>query len=213
MILLSDNDLIVKLAQCDLIETALGSMDAKRKDCFVLNTMSYSLRLRDPDLAIRKYVGSVQAYERISEFLEGCSVLDEGPTDYELLDHLQGIDEIDPGEQTLFLHAYDHHVNDRSYQLLTGDKRALKAICSYDNLDAFEYLRTNIVCLESCMMDLIDYAGFAYVNDMVSTGRQEVLEDQYDKVLRAAFGAGRDQKHCLECLHSYCADFRWLLSY
>lgn len=213
MILLSDNDLIVKLAQCDLIRDTLASMDAKRNDCYVLNTMSYSLRLRDADFSIRKYVGSVQAYERINEFLEGCSVLGAGPTDYDLLDHLQEIDEIDPGEQTVFLHAYDHHVNDRSYQLLTGDKRALKAICNYDSLEAFEYLRTNVVCLESCMMDLIDYAGFDYVNDMVSTARQEVREDKYDKVLRSAFGASRDENHCLECLRSYCADIRWLLSY
>lgn len=213
MILLSDNDLIVKLAQCDLIDDTLASLDAKKQDCFVLNSLSYSLRLRDPDKSIQKYVGSAQAYDRINELLESCSVLGESPLHYELLEHLQEIPEIDAGEQALFLHAFDQHVNSVSYRMLTGDKRALKAICNYDTLDAFEYLRTNIVCLESCMMDLIDYAGFDYVNDMVSCARPQVAIEKYDKVLRAAFGKERTQDHCLECLRTYSDDIRWLLSY
>ncbi|EPV8688025.1 hypothetical protein ACWAUP_001696 [Pseudomonas aeruginosa] len=213
MILLSDNDLIVKLAQCDLIGDTLAAFESKNKDCFVLNTMSYSLRLRDPDLSIRQYVGSVQAYERIGQFLEGCSTLDEGPMDFDLIEHIQQVDQIDPGEQALLLHAYDHHRNDVDYHLLTGDKRALRAICSYENLDAFEYLRTKVVCLETCMMDLIDYAGHEYINDRVSNARREVAEDQYDKVLRAAFGPGRNQSHSTECLRNYCNDIWWLLSY
>lgn len=213
MILLSDNDLVIKLAQCDLIEEALGTLDSVRKDCFVLNTIRYSLRLNEPDKAIQRYVGSVQAYDRINELLESCQVLTEAPMEFDLLEHLNEIAEIDAGEQALFLHAKDNHLKAIDYRILTGDKRALRAICNYDQLDAFAFLRTKIVCLESCMMDMIDFVGFDHVNQKVSAAKQQVVEAKYDQVLRAAFGEARSQEHCLECLRNYSSDIRWLLSF
>lgn len=213
MILLSDNDLVIKLAQCDLIDEALGTLDSVRKDCFVLNTIRYSLRLNEPDKAIQKYVGSVQAYDRINELLESCQVLTEAPMEFDLLEHLNEIAEIDAGEQALFLHAKDSHSKAIDYRILTGDKRALRAICNYDQLDAFAFLRTKIVCLESCMMDMIDFVGFDHVNQKVSAAKQQVVEAKYDQVLRAAFGEARSREHCLECLRNYSSDIRWLLSF
>lgn len=213
MILLSDNDLVIKLAQCDLIDEALGSLEANRSDCFVLNTMKYSLRLNEPDKAIAKYVGSPQAFDRINELLESCSILSAAPMQYDLLEHLNEIPNIDPGEQALFLHAKDNDTNSVDYRILTGDKKALRAICNYDQLEAFEFLRTKIVCLETCMMDLIDFVGFDYVNQKVSAARPQVVEAKYDKILRAAFGQGRNIEHCLTCLRSHASDIRWLLSY
>lgn len=94
MILLSDNDLVVKLAQCDLIGEALDLLRSSAKDCSVLNTLRYSLRLNDPEKAIARYVGSVQAFERINELLDSCQVLPETPIDFDLLEHLNEIPEI-----------------------------------------------------------------------------------------------------------------------
>jgi hypothetical protein len=212
MILLSDNDLVVKLAQCDLLDVALDSFESQRSECFVLSTIRHSLRLGNPDKSIERYVGSPQAFERINEFLEHCNVLPEAPI-LDLIDHLVEIPEIDVGEQALFLHAKENHDKNLSYLMLTGDKRALRAICVYDQLDAFEFLRTKVVCLESCMMDMIDHAGFDHINEKVSAARPQVAEEKYDKVLRAAFGKDRNQDHCLDCLRHYCSDIRWLLSY
>ena len=212
MILLSDNDLVVKLAQCDLLDEALSSLEAKRSECFVLSTIKHSLRLGNPDKSIERYVGSPQAFERINDFLEHCSVLPEAPI-LDLIDHLVDIPEIDVGEQALFLHAKSNHDNNLDYFMLTGDKRALRAICAYDQLQEFEFLRTKVVCLESCMMDMIDYAGFDYINEKVSTARPQIAEEKYDKVLRTAFGKERTQEHCLDCLKHYSNDIRWLLSY
>ena len=39
MIYLSDNDIIEKLAVCDLLDDALVSLAASRRDVFVLNTL------------------------------------------------------------------------------------------------------------------------------------------------------------------------------
>lgn len=213
MILLSDNDLIVKLAQCDLIDEALETLDAQKGNCFILNTLRHSLRLSSPDNSIKNYVGSPEAFERIHVLLESCNVLPVAPMHFDLFDHLNEISEIDGGEQALFLHAKDNHEKSIDYRMLTGDKRALRAICNYDQLDAFEFLRTKIVCLESCMMDMIDYIGFDYINQKISCARPQVAEEKYDKVLRAAFGEGRSQEHCLDCLRHYSGDIRWLLSY
>jgi hypothetical protein len=143
MILLSDNDLVIKLAQCDLLQDTLGSLNSGAKGCFVLSSLPYSLRLKDPDKSIEKYVGSSQAYERICGFLEQCSVLNDAKVDFDLIDHMQQIDEVDPGE---------------------------------------------------------------YVNERVSVARKQVSEKKYDKVLRSAFGDGRDEQHCTECLKSYMVD-------
>ncbi|MGF6590694.1 hypothetical protein [Pseudomonas sp. 2835] len=213
MILLSDNDLIIKLAQCDLIGEALESLEATRKDCFVLSTIKYSLRLNDPDKSIARYVGSTQAFERINELLDTCQVLSEAPIEFDLLEHLNEIPSIDAGEQALFLHAKDNDSKAIDYRILTGDKRALRAICNYEQLEAFAFLRTKIVCLESCMMDMIDVVGFDQVNQKVIAAREQVGESKYDQVLRAAFGADRNKDHCLECLSNYSSDIRWLLSY
>lgn len=213
MILLSDNDLIIKLAQCDLIDEALSTLESAKNDCFVLNTMKYSLRLDEPDKSIERYIGSVQAYDRINELLEKCQVLTAAPIEFDLLDHLNEISAIDAGEQALFLHAKDNDSKSIDYRILTGDKRALRAICNYDRLEIFAFLRTKIVCLESCMMDMIDFVGFDHVNQKVCAAREQVAEEKYDKVLRAAFGEARNQEHCIECLRNYSGDIRWLLSY
>lgn len=207
MILLSDNDLVVKLAQCDLLQETLVSLESGANDCFVLSSLPYSLRLKDPDKSIEKYVGSVQAYERICGFLEQCSVLNDAKVDFDLIDHMQKIDEVDPGEFALFLHANDLHGSGEQFRILTGDKRALSAICSYEHFDtAFSFLPDNVDCLESSMLRIIDYAGYEFVNERVSVARQQVIEKKYDKVLRFAFGEGRDEKHCTECLRSYMLD-------
>lgn len=211
MILLSDNDLVVKLAQCDLIGEALDLLGSSAKDCSVLNTLRYSLRLNDPEKAIARYVGSGQAFERINELLDSCQVLPEAPIDFDLLEHLNEIPEIDPGEQALFMHAKDHHERVIDYRILTGDKRALRAICNYDQPQHFEFLRAKITCLESCMIGLVGNFGFDYINQKVSAAKAQVVESKYDQVLRAAFGYERGPEHCLECLHSYSNDIRWLL--
>jgi len=211
MILLSDNDLVVKLAQCDLIGESLEFLRSSAKDCSVLNTIRYSLRLNDPEKSIARYVGSAQAYERIHELLDSCQVLPEAPIDFDLLDHLNEISEIDPGEQALFMHAKDHHVRLIDYRILTGDKRALRAICNYDQPEHFEFLRTKVTCLESCMIGLVSNYGFDHINQKVSTAKEQVVNSKYDQVLRAAFGDGRSQEHCVECLQSYSSDICWLL--
>ncbi len=207
MILLSDNDLVIKLAQCDLLQDTLGSLNSGDKDCFVLSSLPYSLRLKDPDKSIEKYVGSSQAYERICGFLERCSVLNDAKVDFDLIDHMQQIDEVDPGEFALFLHASDRHGWGEEFKILTGDKRALSAICSYEHFDTvFSFLPGNVDCLESSMLRLINCAGYEYVNERVSVARKQVSEKKYDKVLRSAFGEGRDVQHCTECLNSYMVD-------
>ncbi len=203
MILLSDNDLVIKLAQCNLIEEALFSLNASASDCYVLNTFQYSLSLRDPDKSIRKYVGSVQAYDRICELVGRCNILAEGPIDFELIEHMEQIPQIDPGEFALFLHARYHYEGNERFRILTGDKKALSAICNYEEFDAFSFLTGNVCCMESTLIGLINNFGFDYVNERVIVAKSLVVYGKYDGVLRSAFGMGRDQAHCTDCLTSF----------
>lgn len=206
MILLSDNDLLVKLAQCNLIDVALASLNAGPQHCYVLDTMKYSLRLRDPDLSIRKYVGSTDAYDRINHLLSECNELPAAPLGSDLVDHMSKIPQIDPGEFALFLHAQQHSLANSDYRLLTGDKRALKAICEYGDFHHFEFLCSQVCCLESCMLGLIQNFGFDYINSCVTNAKDIVLENKFDKVLRAAFGTGKEQQNCTDCLYYYFSD-------
>ena len=206
MILLSDNDLVVKLAQCDLIDTALYCLGAARQDCYVLDTMKYSLKLNDPEKSIQRYVGSAKTYERISELLQECRELPAAPLDSTLLDHMYQIPQIDPGEFALFLHAEEKSKAAAAYKVLTGDKRALRAICAYEDFNHFEFLCSQICCLESCMIDLIKSVGYESVNSCVISARQDVLPSKFDSVLRTAFGAERSEDHCVDCLHQYFSD-------
>ncbi|NAT22096.1 hypothetical protein [Pseudomonas syringae] len=213
MILLSDNDLIIKLAQCDLLYESLTWLEADATDCFVLQSFQYSLQLKDPDKSIAKYVGSPQAYDRICTFYEACSVLGEADVDFELIDHMEQISEIDPGEFALFLHARHQYDKLEDFKVLTGDKRALSAICAYGDFElAFPFLPGNVECVESTMLNLINIFGYKYVNERVSKAKHEVIEKKYDKVLRAAFGSNRMEQHCGECLRSYMSGMEALFN-
>lgn len=204
MILLSDNDLIVKMAQCDLIDDTLEMLELTYKECFILSSLKYSLRLDDPDLSIRKYFGSCQAYDRASQVVNSCSCISEMPQEnIELLVHMQEITEIDPGEFILLQQAKHHYDKSLEYKLFTGDKRALSAICEYEHFEIFGFLKRNIICLESCLLDLIHYRSFEYINTKLITARSQIDDKKFDTVLRMAFGSGKSQEDSTTCLKEY----------
>lgn len=204
MILLSDNDLIVKMAQCDLIDDTLEMLELTYRDCFILGTLKYSLNLDNPDLSIKKYFGSHQAYDRATEAVNNCSCIsDITPQNIDLLLHMQEITEIDPGEFILLQQAKHNYDNSLNYKLFTGDKRALYAICEYEHFEIFEFLKRNIICLESCLLDLISHRSFDYINSKIITAKSQIDDKKFDTVLRIAFGSGKKKDDSIECLKEY----------
>ncbi|MNV63411.1 hypothetical protein D3C71_1560030 [compost metagenome] len=88
MILLTDNDILVKLAQCDLIDEALAVFQCGLSDCYVLDSAKHSLYLNDVEKCVSRRVGSYQSYDRLCNLVQSCCVLDAADEDLDFMDEL-----------------------------------------------------------------------------------------------------------------------------
>ena len=106
MIYLSDNDIIEKLAICDLLDDALRAYDANRSDVWVIPTLKYRIGVRSPRPKVVKRLGAEVA-ARLVEFLNDVrEIQDYSVTEHEFLESLDESVEIDPGE-ILICHCTD----------------------------------------------------------------------------------------------------------
>ncbi len=68
LICLADNDIIHKLAACDLLDDALTALDLDRQDVYVLPTAKHKFGVtKDPTKAEKKY--GAEIFARIRDFL------------------------------------------------------------------------------------------------------------------------------------------------
>lgn len=191
MIVLSDNDIVLKLAGCNLLEQFFEILEVDLEN-IMITTMAYHAI---PKQAKKKLVDD-KAKQRLGQFINSVGIVPL--VDSDLLYELQGFENMDGGESRLMLAASQ---NSDAY-LATGDKRCLKSLI--DNqlskpLDqVFNSLQQRVYCLETAFMLMIENLGFDKVNDMVINRCVD------DGVLRMAFGKERDIEHATECLKSYC---------
>jgi len=205
MILLSDNDILIKLSQCDLVDEFLTVYGCTLNECRVLNEARYSLFLNNPDKCIARRVGSAAAYDRLHQLVMSCATLGAAEEDLDFLEELSQIDNIDPGEQALLLHASNMNRSGESYYLATGDRKALLGIHNSASDRAKEVLIGRVDCTESLILKFIGVYGFDIINSKISSAAQSTSSDRFDDVLRMAFGSQRDKTHATECLQSYLA--------
>lgn len=205
MILLTDNDILVKLAQCDLIEEALSVFQCGLADCYVLDSAKHSLYLNDVERCVSKRVGSYQSYDRLCNLVQSCRVLGAADEDFDFMDELLQIDSIDDGELLLLMHAFSLHQNQQPYSFTTGDKRALVGILMSQSDRARQILFQRVECVESIILKAIRIYGFTHISTKLIQAQAHVSAEKYDKVLRMAFGAGRDEHHSNTCLSQYLA--------
>jgi hypothetical protein len=199
VIYLSDNDIIEKLAVCDLLDDALTSFGASPTDVFVIPTLKY--RFRGPAKAkAEKRLGG-DAVARILEFLGSVQdIRDYSPSDQQLLDDIV---DIDPGE-TILLSATGFHSD---YLLLTGDKRCLRKIAACPDCRVIALrIQGKVVCFEQILLRLIAQFGFERVLGKV------VGVLYCDTALRSAFGSGMQstQSNAVGCLETYIEELRRL---
>jgi len=203
MILLSDNDVLIKLSQCDLIDEFLAACGCTLSQCHVLNEARFSLFLDNPDKCIAKRVGNSSAYDRLYQFVMSCSRLGAAAEDIDFLEEISVISSIDPGEQALLLHAYNMHQSGNEYYIATGDKRALSGIHQSNSERARNILTARVDCTESLALKFMNTFGFELINSKISSAASTT--DRFDSVLRMAFGEHRDEAHARGCLQSYLA--------
>lgn len=203
MILLADNDIILKLAQCDLLEDLPELLDESASDVFVTPTARYQLLPKKEGKALEK-CGSEAVRDRITVFMSKAQVIPE-IRGQELLKTLEGIDNINGGEAMLFAAA----VELSNHHLMTGDKKSLCALLSNQHrLPAvYDALRGKVVTFESALLLALKKKGFAVV-------KQKLLGcPRPDGVLRLVSKPEMKEPDLVECLSSYTREVGNLLAF
>jgi hypothetical protein len=182
VIYLSDNDIVEKLAICDLLDEALAAFDATRADVLVIPTLKNRIGIGTPRPKVVRRLGAEVA-ARLVEFIGTVKEI----TEFSAEDHLmlEGLDdsiEIDPGE-IILLSATSRL---KEYLLLTGDKRCLKAVATcHECGEIARRIQGRVVCFEQIIRRIIDATSFEQVR-----GKVVPVMHNYDTALRAAFGSG-----------------------
>lgn len=189
-----DNDIILKLATCNLFSEAISSLGLDETDLRVLESAKYVF-LRNRKVK-NKYPQSIR--DNTILIVDRCQKIQ--PEISEEVGQLQ-IEGIDPGETTLISATKGVE----SFYLITGDKRCLIALAEASQLvEIRQRLLGRVICLEQIILKLIETQGFNEVLVKVLPGRE------YDTALKAIFGSGEKatQENVLQMLEGYIGELR-----
>lgn len=184
MAVLLDNDVVLKLAQLDLLNDGCELLTKKYGQLYVLDTFKYQLRGKS---AIRRY--GTEAIERAQHCLdqETFLIFSESITDQRLIDLQNNYDNLDEGEMRLVQGLLNHHE-----LLLSGDKRFLKAIAETGFIEDAA-LNNRFVCLEQIICFIINELSLEHVNAKATIAFMG--EFRVDSALRTCIGNGRTHEH------------------
>lgn len=197
MLLFTDNDILLKLANCYLLDCFIEELSLEHQQIFLAQGAKFSLNNQ-----IKKKLKSEEVKLSLSNFLENVSYIKD-VLDNDLIDSLLSIPNIDSGEAVLFAKLIE---TEGSF-LATGDKRSLQSILKEEGLQDFRsYFVNRVYTFESALLLLLDRRGFEFVSSMIAKN-----PDFNDSVLRMAFGQGRDEQHARACLGSYSNDLQEFL--
>lgn len=211
MIVLADNDVLVALAQCDLVDEALTVLDCSFADCYVLGEAPFSLYLNNPGKCLDKRLGNPTAFDRLCQMVDSCQKLGAAQENLDLLEQLMVLDGVHDGELQLTLHAENLHSQSKNFTLTTGDKNFLSAVYESDCELAKAILYQRVECLESLLVKAIGIFGHGHITSKVGYGKETTTNaKKFDTVLNMAFGNGRAEQHTLECLNNYMPARRFL---
>lgn len=203
MIVLADNDIILKLAQCDLLDALPEILDCQEADVFITPAAKYQLLPKKPAKALSK-CGNEETLARLTAFLDTTQTLPV-VKDEALLAQLENIEGIDGGEKFLFAAA----VETENPLLITGDKRALKALLEHqDQLPTvFTALQNAVVTFESAILLAMRKFGFAIV-------KQKLLgSPKPDGMLRLVLKSETGEADFVEGLCSFSKEITPLLAF
>lgn len=195
MIVLSDNDVILKLAQCNLLSQLPLIFNQQPQQIFINPAARFQLLPHNPDKAINK-CGSREVYEQLGYFIETVQDIPE-VKDTQLIELLGGVPDIDVGEQLLLASC----IENPDAILMTGDRRCLLAIRSNQSALAVvhERLMDAVVTFESSLLLCVDSSNPTFVYE------QLIKNPRPDGVLRMALASAGDSM--CECLFSYTRVF------
>lgn len=190
MIVLSDNDVLHKLALCDLLNELLAYLQVPPNQVKVLPTAKF---------VIRKLLSTQPA--ALAAFNNFLVQAQDIPEVQDLL-LLEAIEELDVGERQMLAYLVEEP---EVTGFVTGDKRALVRMAEYAMEIAVVDVRLSAVAVlsfESILLGLIGKFGFSHVNAKASTAVQ------FDGLLCLTFGPTRNEAHALGALNSYLSDLK-----
>jgi hypothetical protein len=203
LIVLADNDIILKLAQCDLLEVLPDSLGQEWTEAFITDTAKYQLLPKNHAKALSK-CGNKETQARLRAFLGKTQTLPKVQDDA-LLATLDGIDGIDGGEKFLFAAT----VETENPLLITGDRRALRALLEHQEQlpTVFSALQNAVVTFESAILLAMHKFGFAIV-------KQKLLgSPKPDGMLRLVLKSETGEADFVEGLCSFSQEITPLLAF
>jgi glutaredoxin-related protein len=177
-----DNDIILKLATCNIFDETLTTLAINYSQVNILETAKHkfrSLKKRQRGKESGDY--NIESALAITAL---CSEISNSKISQDIFTQLQAIDGIDAGESVLISHVvYLNQQGNLSY-LLTGDKRCLQALAKANEIaEIKQYLDRKVWCLEQLILKNIEEHGFDIVKQKMVLGRD------CDQVIKAAFGS------------------------
>lgn len=203
MIVLADNDLILKLAQCDLLGDLETILTIPISEIYVTAAARFQILKKTKDKGIA-YCGSEEIYDRLSLFLAKTTII-PAVQNTQLLGQLSQFKDINGGEQLLFavLLEIEHAL------LLTGDKKALNAVITHQAQlsSLFHGLTHKVIVFESILLLALNVLGFEAL-------KQKLLNNPApDGVLKLIVRPTMNEADLIECLCSYCKEIAIFLSH
>ena len=188
MIVLSDNDVILKLAQCNLLSHLPQIFNTQPQEIYINPAARFQLLKGTPEKLIKKY-GSADIYERLGAFVQAVRDIPEVQNDA-LIQTLSCVQDIDAGEQQLLASC----IENPGSIFMTGDKRCLAAVLANQPalVEIHQRLIDSVVTFESSLLLCIQSTNEQHVHT------QLVANPKPDGVLRMALSnSGSSMCQCL----------------
>jgi len=204
-----DNDILKKLATFDLFDETLKLFDISCAKTKVLETAKHKFWgdwERYKNGKYRKYEDQFVNYERIIQIAINLPQIIELEINQDFFIMLSslGHKDIESSDAILISHISEIIQSEKSAQLLTGDKRLLRALQNIDISMFREALVHKIWCLEQLVLKNIETHGFEFVRDKIVPVRE------CDQAIKAVFGSGEvsTRENSLSTLKSYIEELR-----
>lgn len=195
MIVLADNDLIVKLARCDLLKSLPEILGCAFDEIRIAPAARFQLMPSKPEKALRK-CGDQATVERLAAFLDVVRDV-EAVTDLDMLGRLAAVPKIDSGEQLLFTAC----ACNADAILLTGDRAALRALANNQEIvgDVYKKLARRVITFESALLIARKLYGF----ETIKARLLAYPDYSDDKMLRYIVRADMIESNFVEAMVSY----------
>ncbi len=198
-----DNDIILKLATCNIFDETLITLAINYSQVNILETAKHKFRSLKKR---QRGKGSVNYNLESALAITGaCSKISDEKISQYIFTQLQSIEGIDVGESILISYVIHLNQQDNPSYLLTGDKRCLRALALANEIaEVKQCLDCKVWCLEQLVLKNIEVHGFDFVKQNIVPVRD------CDQVLKVAFGSGELSMltKTREVLISYIQDLR-----